>query len=258
MRLIKKGEEPEFLIKAKKMSIEEGGTYEKLDKTHLIDALMKDQGYICAFCMVRINVKDSKRERVTIIHDPSWCWPWKIAHLIPQNPPANNSPEELEALRLRTLDWKNLFGACRGNDLDKRAEKTCDTRQKNRVPTINPLNQVHIESLKCKTDKIDGTEQMGCILFSSDNDMNNDIEEIFGLNKGYLPDNRRETLRAFGDFIRKKMGDKYADKAKLQELYDEWKWENTSQSKLRSFCGIVAIRYKLNGLNLGLSQHRVK
>lgn len=68
-----------------------GAKYEATDD--LRNALLKDQGYICAYCMRRIPVKDSGTDETT-----------RIEHLIPQS-----ALSQAEA-----MDYANMVICCPG------------------------------------------------------------------------------------------------------------------------------------------------
>ena len=96
-----------------------GADFDGLDKTELRENLLKEQGYICAYCMKRIrDEKDTKIEHYR----------------------ARNMDNELE--------YTNLLAVCYGNQITtasvtKTGKKrfTCDTMKGNQVLNINPQNQ---------------------------------------------------------------------------------------------------------------------
>ena len=60
MLLIKKGQEPNSLTEYKK---EPNACYEDFrDKDDIRDALLRDQGYLCAYCVKRIDKSNMKIE----------------------------------------------------------------------------------------------------------------------------------------------------------------------------------------------------
>src|SRR5262245_46228426 len=100
MRTIEKGREPQSL----RLHRKSGGKYEDYKKVdQLRNALLKDQGYICCYCMGRITAQTMKNEH------------W-----------ASQSDNEES-----TVDWNNLMGACKGGDGERRAIRHCDTARGN-------------------------------------------------------------------------------------------------------------------------------
>ena len=69
-------------------------------------ALLEEQGYICCYCMCRINDGDMK-----------------VEHYVPR----------IEASRI--FDYNNLFAACEGKCA---SDGNCDTRKRNNTITIHP------------------------------------------------------------------------------------------------------------------------
>ena len=86
MIYIKKGKEPASLTAYKKQKYVYFDGYDKKDDIR--EQLLKDQGYLCAYCMRRIDIKHMK-----------------IEHWYPENLLTD----------LETLDYKNMMGCCEGH-----------------------------------------------------------------------------------------------------------------------------------------------
>ncbi len=111
---IQKGREPDSLTAYRKQAF---ATYEDFaHKDKIREALLRDQGHICAYCMRRIINDGAKM---------------KIEHWTPQ------SKLESEAEK---LDYRIMLGVCDGCAGDDYAYTTCDTHRGNADLTVNPLN----------------------------------------------------------------------------------------------------------------------
>ena len=74
---IKKGREPDSLLRYRR---QEGASYEEMDKSvkaDLLEKLLREQGHICAYCMKRIP--ESRKL-------PAGVVPVTIEHWLPRNP----------------------------------------------------------------------------------------------------------------------------------------------------------------------------
>lgn len=114
MRHIPKGNEPAELERYRQVP---GASYDGPSFPHqeVREALIRDQGGICCFCMRRIASDAAEM---------------KVAHFVPRS--VDSSLE---------MTWSNLLGACLGlaDRSDRRpANQTCDTRQKNQCLSIDP------------------------------------------------------------------------------------------------------------------------
>lgn len=92
-------------------------TYDDCNKADIRLALLKEQGFICAYCMKRISDKMDKRGNPIT----------RIEHYTAQ------STEE--SLRLNYL---NMLGVCNGNEGNPRRLLHCDQSRGNILLTINP------------------------------------------------------------------------------------------------------------------------
>ena len=167
MRYIEKGEEPRSLTeyKQKKDAYFDGYPY----KDHIRERLLKEQGYLCGYCMRRLNsVKDVK-----------------IEHLLPQSK-LKEDPKE-------ALNYKKMIGVCYGNQntaRDKRA-LTCDAHRGNADLTVTPLSKTCIAQIKYRSNGE---------IYSDEPDIEKDLNETLNLNcnkaDAYLVTNRKEAINA--------------------------------------------------------------
>lgn len=208
MLLINKGKEPNSLTEYKKQA---DACYENFrDKDDIRDALLRDQGYLCAYCMKRIDKSNMK-----------------IEHYKPQS-----KYGDLD------LDYRNMLGVCDGNSRvgDNKKEQTCDTHKGNDEIVVNPLEQSSIDLIKYKND---GT------IYSDDEIINKDLNETLNLNcdAAHLKENRKKALDSLKKFISKESHQKTCSKEKLikiKRMYEAF----DSEGKRKPFSGIIL--YYLN------------
>lgn len=171
-------------------------------KAALRQSLLKEQGYLCAYCMSKI------RDKV------------KIEHYEPRNPQ-------------NELDYSNLLAVCTGNSAgNQREHQHCDTKKGNKHLHVNPQNIDHIKQISYRSD---GT------IYARDNaDFNADLNLTLNLNDdyGYLKANRKRALDVLKMNIRKIFANKSADRAYLEKLLNFY--GNTDENGKRAgYCGII-------------------
>ena len=120
--------------------------------------LLQEQGYICCYCMSRIDCDNSK-----------------IEHFKPQTHHRNLQ-----------IDYQNLFIACSGGEGQRAKEQYCDTKKgESELKKVDLLSSFDGEIAYKK-------ESRGIKIYSEDSDLNSDIEQILNLNVNVLYKNRKE------------------------------------------------------------------
>lgn len=133
------------------------------DKREVLEALLAEQGHLCAYCTCRIGVGDH---------------PATIEHLIPQNPEDSAVDGEL------SLDYHNMVAVC-----DGRGGATCDKRRGNKSLTVDPTKPYTLDSIFYHRDgRID----------TADRSVRYDLEVTLGLNASgtNLCGNRSKSMEA--------------------------------------------------------------
>jgi len=203
---IKKGREPDKLLRYRQ---KHDASYEQMDKEikeELLEKLLKEQGHICAYCMRRIP------ENRTL---PIGVAPVTIEHWFPRNP---ESKEDVG----QGLNYRNMFAVCSGNrgcgnrGCGNKEGLTCDARRGNAPIKVNPCD---VDTLRGITYTSSGRIQ------SSDPEINEDINERLNLNSESisLPENRKQVLQALINDLRKKCGSGDISlycKRKLEQIQD--------------------------------------
>jgi uncharacterized protein (TIGR02646 family) len=189
MRKIIKQSEPISLTEHRSMPYADYDNYP--DKDKLRESLLNEQGYICCYCMSRIT-----KERIKIEH-------WK-----PQS----------KYTRLQ-LDYKNLLGACKGNEGARLHKQHCDTKKGQTEITINPTE----ESQNCESLII--YRSTGEI-YSPNDSINDDLDKTLNLNLDFLVTKRKNELDLIFEYLEKKFPDRIWDQIYLQELINQLSAKN--------------------------------
>lgn len=181
---IKKGREPDKLLRYRQ---QEGASYEQMDKDvkeELLEKLLQEQGHICAYCMRRIP------EKRTL---PAGVAPVTIEHWLPRNP---ESKEDIG----QGLDYRNMLAVCSGNrGCGDKEGLTCDAARGNETLKVNPCNA---DTLRGITYTSSGRIQ------SSDPKIDEDLNKRLHLNSEVisLPENRKQVLQTLIEDVRKNHG----------------------------------------------------
>lgn len=148
-------------------------------KKDVLDALVKEQGRLCAYCMCRIPRSD--------VPGFSQIKPITIEHVIPRNPDDNRDVGQ-------GLDYNNLVAVCHGNRAPRSAghtviDLTCDAHRENtELKKVDPCNASTLDSIEYEID--------GTIKSSTDADVNDDLDQTLNLNYSQLKTERKAALDA--------------------------------------------------------------
>lgn len=172
---IKKGKEPSALIAYRKTPY---ATYDDMPKAvhdAVLDSLMQEQGYLCAYCMRRIPQK-GKTPSATIEH-------WD-----PQSKTCTD----------KALDYRNMLAVCNGNrGCGSKEYMTCDAKRGNASLTVHPLNPLTLSSILYKSDGR---------ISSPDSDINTDLDKTLNLNCSQvgLVESRRRAVQTMQNELKKR------------------------------------------------------
>lgn len=201
MREIQKKHEPRLLTEYRAR----GGEYDGPNFTQVKDAvresLLEEQGFLCAYCMVRITVKTMKVEH----------WACQTGNSLLQ------------------LDYSNLLGCCMGYEGEKLVNQTCDSRKGSTPLKFNPSRpQDRINAII----KYDGLGN----IYSTDSEFSTQINTVLNLNKVRLVQNRAHILVTLRSLLPNKAGRR--TKAEIRRLLEEYINPN-AHGYLREYCGLV-------------------
>jgi uncharacterized protein (TIGR02646 family) len=208
MKRINKTSEP----KERKQFRETPGVteYESIDP--LRDSLLKEQGYICAYCMRRIPVKDKISAETSRIEHI------KCRDLYP----------DLQ------FDYSNIVVCCPGC-IDGNEHR--DRSKRNNEITFSPFD-IRVEQSISYTTK-DG------LIKSTNESWNKEINEELNLNNQRLKQIRKEVINGLRAILEKK---KWTKKTIKQQLASWQSFDN--KNRLKPYCGVIVwyLQKKLKNL----------
>jgi len=198
---INKGPQPNSLLKA----IKDGETiYLDLKKDVMVDLrkmLLYEQGCVCCYCQKRIPEKINPKS--------------KIEHF--------KSRENFPELQ---LEFRNMFIACNGKGIN--SVETCDTFKKSKeLNSFNFLNNNIEEKIKYAKNGV---------IFSIDEDINNEINEVLNLNEEGLRQAREYVYKSIKR-IKQKLNEKGQFQRGIKKLTSKYS-SKTAQQQFESFYGV--------------------
>lgn len=212
MILIQKKSEPKEWLEYRSTP---GVDYQSIPE--LVDSLLEEQGYICAYCMRRIPCKDRlyKKDGTTyVLTDENH----RVEHI--------HSRENHDD---KKLDYSNMVICCPGHIGN---EDHCDRLKGSKDVTFSPLDPNFIATLSYKTD--------GEIV-SSNEQYNKEINKVLNLNTPILKENRKNTWEAVKKELITLKGTKPWNKAVLSKYIEKYssKHEKNKKLKLIPYSGVV-------------------
>lgn len=157
--MITKGAEPNSLTQHRALAHSDYENYAQ--KNELRAALVGEQKGLCCYCTGRVRAEATAMK---IEH-------WQCQASYPQ----------------QQLAYGNLLGACLGGEGRSPEEQHCDTRKASRDIKWNPANAAHAIDSRLRY-LADGTVE------STDSEFNAQLNDVLGLNLGYLKNNRKAVL----------------------------------------------------------------
>lgn len=183
----------------------------------LVDSLLEEQGYICAYCMRRIPLKDKlyKKDGQNFVFTDE---DHRIEHI-----------QSRENHKNKKLDYSNMVICCPGHIGN---EDHCDRLKGNKDISFSPLDSTFIETLSYKTN--------GEIV-SSNEQYNKEINKVLNLNTPILKENRKKTWEAVKKELIEQKGEKPWNKAVLSQYIEKYRSKHKRDEKLKliPYCGVV-------------------
>lgn len=215
MRYISKGREPAQLLAQRKTP---GATYSAFDD--LRESLAREQGFICAFCMRKLDlsVKKGKEGRPTTI----------IAHLLSRHPEDAHSPAEKEKRRILGMTYRNLVLACDGHSGDI---VHCDQQQGNADITIPLFDRTVMSKITFSSGG-----QVLHPIYQEQIGQNNEEPGLLNLNASVLIDRRRERWLAVATLLRQQ--NRWTE-GELEKELESWS-KKDSKGLLKEDCQCVS------------------
>lgn len=168
-------------------------------------SLITEQGYLCAYCMQRIQDVDfdTVPPKASIEH-------WRVQ---------SKTPEV-------SLDYGKMLAVCRSEGLPK-AEQTCDVARGDKDLKWNPANPDHALSMRISYSR-DGS------ISSDDKEFDQQLNEVLHLNFSRLKDNRKAVWKGIERILKKD-----GSSRKLKQLKEIYSPDVSKNSTLEPFCGFV-------------------
>ncbi len=175
--------------------------------------LLQEQGYICCYCMSRIDCDNSK-----------------IEHFRPQT--KNRDVQ---------IDYQNLFIACSGGEGSKAKGQFCDTKKGEK-----DLNSIDL--LSSIEDSVNYTKSAKNIsITSNDKSIDKEINDILNLNVMVLSRNRKEVY----DRVMKNLKSRGYTMASIQKALNYYKTQH--HGKFEPYCEMIVYfltkKLKSKGVN---------
>ncbi|CAN1211148.1 hypothetical protein TUMEXPCC7403_13185 [Tumidithrix helvetica PCC 7403] len=182
----------------------------------LRQSLLKEQGYICCYCMQGITEANMK-----------------VEHFKPQK-----THPHLQ------LNYSNMLGACKG--LGIKGSQHCDTSKGNHEISLDPTNFMR-NCEKILKYSSNGRIYAGDSIIDNNPVIDRDLCKILNLNLQSLCDERRAILKALQKGLEIKSPSKSATIPLLKQKLKEWSSKD-SQGRYRAYCQ-VAIFYLQKRIN---------
>lgn len=169
----------------------------------LKDVLLKEQGYLCAYCLQRIE-----KETMKIEHWYPRCLCKNKKNDIDEN--LKCSCKKQTSKYCSQIDYKNLVAVCEGTTpVDNVLQEHCDTLRGNKFEgikqllSINPCKQSDIAKISFS---ITGKLVVNSNFSMSETDakkLKDDIEDKLGLNQKHIVENRKSALLSLREYLNK-------------------------------------------------------
>ena len=161
-------------------------TYDNLPsevKAETKNALLAEQGHVCAYCMARIKFSKMRLEH--------WA--------------SQEGNTELQ------LDYNNMLACCQGNEGQDKETHTCDKKKANLVLKYSPSNSEHRINSRVYYQG-DGK------IRSSEQDFDSQLNTVLNLNESRLLSNRVAALEAIYEKLNSRQGTRTKQQIRAMRL----------------------------------------
>lgn len=185
-----------------------GAKYQSQD--YLVDALLEEQGYICAYCMRRVPCRDRINGNITQEGH-------RIEHVL-----SRNEHPELQ------LSYRNMVVCCPGHLGE---HDHCDRLKGDRQITFSPLDKHFTDTLYYKDGSIKSTNEQ----------WTREMEEVLNLNDKALVRARKTMLAETMKLIVQTAGKKEWTRQMVEKYIEKYKTMHLEKGKMKHYpyCGIV-------------------
>ncbi len=201
MKRIIKGSEPPCLLQYRQI---DGANYDGYSpKKSLKEALLTEQGYICCYCMRRISIDNMEIEH------------WQ---------PQSKYPE-------LQINYKNLLASCSGNRGSQKDNQHCNPRKGDVEIIINPADV----SKNCENYiRYSSTGK----IFSDDETINHELNEILNLNYQTLIENRKIAFHTVINALNRKFPNKTWSKEAIKKMLEKLTTKD-KEGKYSPYCQYI-------------------
>jgi len=163
-------------------------------RTDVLEDLLNEQGYICAYCMRKISLDNAQ-----------------IEHIIGQN---YIDEQKQEIGKTEDTNYNNMLAVCQGSFCDK--ETHCDSsrskyQEKRPILNISPLNKKQMNSIKFS--------QSGIVYYENIDDeteISFDLNKVLNLNCKNIKNDRKKIITIIKRLLAKHKFDKKFVKKELE------------------------------------------
>ncbi len=207
--IVKRAEnQPLSFIRHKKKSSHSYKNY--AEKDDLREALLKEQEFLCCYCMRRIQTATEDK--------------MKIEHFKPFSVynGKNGNPD-------LTLEYSNLFASCKGDEKRAKHLQHCDKTKENKEIKLNPTDKSLMDLIKFTPSGI---------ILTDNEELDNEIDNILKLNIQPLKNGRKEIWESLEQVLKKEFGNKTVTKGFLNNKIRVWKTKS-SQGMSKEYCQVA-------------------
>lgn len=177
-------------------------------RTDILQDLLNEQGYICAYCMRKISLDNAQ-----------------IEHIIGQN---YIDEQKKEIGKTEDTNYNNMLAVCQGSFCEK--ETHCDSsrskyQDKKPLLSISPLNKLDMSYIKFSETGVIYYQDIDALT-----DMNYDLSTVLNLNCKSIKEERKRLTKSIKSILVKHKFDKKFAKNKL----DFWETNNNKE-----FCQVA-------------------
>jgi uncharacterized protein (TIGR02646 family) len=172
------------------------GNYKEKDE--LRTALLKEQGFICCYCMKR--VQEPTEDKMVIEHFKAFA--------------IYNGQNGFPDL---TLDFTNLLGSCTGGENGSKHLRHCDETKKKAELLINPMDKSMMQKIRFNSEGIVSVKEEN----DSDKTLNHNLNTTLNLNVQTLKEERKKIWTTLDQLLRKEFGGKMPSKSFINQKIRE-------------------------------------
>lgn len=193
--------EPRSLRLHRQKSASFYANYKEKDDLRLV--LLEEQGYLCCYCMSRIQAPTQDKMKIEHFH-------------------SQYAFSELQ------LDFRNLLASCKGNENSDLKEFHCDKSKKEKLISLNPTNESMMRQIKFgRGGQITVLNEL----------WQKEIDEILNLNVETLRIQRQSVYKGVTRFLQKEFGGANPTKAVLNKKIKSW--AEKKNGKFEPFCSVA-------------------